>query len=521
MTDSPPNLAVPARDDANAGHAAHWNRVVRIAGWSTIISWLLSIPLSFGIAVVTQFNSRTPPEIAALQGALGELPVKGGILVRYLRDYLSGQSFLASQWVTTAVYLVPICVSTAALAAVWQATRRRAQRLTAANLATLRRFAVGFGLSCILMYPMFTQDFWLSVAWGRMIAQGDNPYYAYFTASIYEGLPLFYEDTYMTYGPLWGWICALVAVLGHRVEVWEFLIFKGLLLGAWIACLSIICRVMRHRPIMDQALAVLLFGWMPMSYFLTVAEGHNDIVMVLPMMGWLLLLSRGNHLASPWALAISVLIKYITLPLALVELWHGWSAMRGRRRAYTAALVACAAVAVLCVMTLARDLEFLTAARRMQDWHMLTPAKALYQLAIWLHLPIPGYLFSGTVLLAGLTLIAYYAWPVLGRTDVDQLLLVSLAGLLVILLVVVGHVWPWFVLWVLAPAVVVRRCLAKDIAIALALGAPFVHVYWIWGHEWAEMKYATVLYFAVVGGMVASARISRRGPDAAGVLRIE
>jgi len=493
-----------------------WNRVVHIAGWSTIVCWLLSIPLSFGIAVVTPFNSRTPNEISALQGALEGLPVEDRTLLRDIRDYLAGRSILASQWVTTAIYLTPICVSTAGLAAVWYATRRLGALVTKENLATLRRFAIGFGLSCILMYPMFTQDFWFSVAWGRMLVDGDNPYYQYFTASAYEGLPLFYEDTYMTYGPLWGWICALVAYVGHRIEVWEFLIFKGVLLGAWVGSLFIIGRQMSLRPMAEQAQAILLFGWMPMSYFLTVAEGHNDIVMVAGMLLWLLLFSRNRHLASPWALAFSGLIKYVTLPLFLVELGHGWFTMRGRRTTYVVMLFACFIVTLGCVMTLARDLRFLDAARQMQDWHMLTPAKAMYHVANWLHLPVPGYFFTGAVLLSCLLLTAFYARPALRNWGADELILVVLSGMLVILLVVVGHVWPWFVLWVLAPAVVARRSLAKDIAVALALAAPFVHVYWIWGHEWAELKYATVIYYFVVTAMVVMAPLFRSAIDPAG-----
>lgn len=500
---------------------ASFSLSVRPCGVTTLLAWILLAPLTFGIAVVTPFDSRTPEEIAVLQGVIDHIPLLGPNHIEPLKSYLAGDSLLQSRWACCVAYMLPLCVATACALIVLGRVTRRHILVTDRDVGRLLYFAMAFAVVNVLLYPMFTQDFWYSVAWGRMLAAGDNPYYTYFTPDAVAGLPLYYDKSYMTYGPLWGWISALVALLGGHVVVLEYVLFKLLLLGAWVACLSVVKRLTADRSPRDQAVAVILFGWMPMSYFLTVAEGHNDIFMVLPMMLWLYLISHGRHLLSPWALAVSVLIKYITLPLVLVELWCGWSAMRGRRAAYAATLAGCFAAAVLCVVSLARDLEFIRAARQMQNWHMLTPAMALVHLATWLQLPIPGSLFSGTVLLALATLTGYYAWSALQQPGFDQFLLAIVAGLLLILLVVVGHVWPWFVLWVLAPAVVTRRSLAKDLAIALALAAPFVHVYWIWGHEWVDLKYATVLYFAVVAGLLVAARYSRRRPDTAGVRCVE
>ena len=42
----------------------------------------------------------------------------------------------------------------------------------------------------LLAFPLFTQDFWLSAAWGRMVAAGVNPFHTLFTDSDLIGLPL-------------------------------------------------------------------------------------------------------------------------------------------------------------------------------------------------------------------------------------------------------------------------------------------------------------------------------------------
>lgn len=477
--------------------------------------WLLFIPLSYGIAVVTPFNTRSPREISALQGAMEQWPLEDRELIKSIHDYLAGRSLLASKWMTTLVYTVPLMVATAGLAVVWRAARRQATRMTPSDVKMVTRFAWGFGLACLVMYPMFTQDFWLSVLWGRMIVDGDNPYYVAPTARALAGLPLHYEEAYMTYGPLWGWVSAAVTWVAGRREVVEFLILKVLTWAAWAGCLSVIVRMVRTRTGAEQVRAVLLIGWMPMSYFLAVGEGHNDVFMVLPMLLWLHWLIRGKHFLSPWALGASVLVKYVTLPLAAVEIWRGWVAARGRRFGYVLVLAACGAAAALCVLSLARDLDFLEATRQMQKWHMLTPAKALYHIFNGLHVPIRGGVFTVLVLAALTVLFLCHLLPLLRAYWHDRLLTAVLSGGLIVLLVVVGHVWPWFVLWVLAVAAVAPRSLAKDMAVALALPAPFVHIYWIWGHEWVDLKYATVPYYLTVAGLLIAVRIHRRRRAAA------
>ena len=73
-------------------------------------------------------------------------------------------------------------------------------------------------------------------------------------------------------------------------------------------------------------------GWLPFILHMAVAEGHNDIVMVMFLVCWLWLVAEQRHLLSPVALAAATLIKYITAPLALLEVLRGWTRDEGAQR---------------------------------------------------------------------------------------------------------------------------------------------------------------------------------------------
>ena len=71
---------------------------------------------------------------------------------------------------------------------------------------------------CTLAFPVFTQDLWLSAAWGRMIAAGVNPFHTLFTPELLAGLPLDHFPMPMSYGPLWGLVSGgIMLIAGDSV----------------------------------------------------------------------------------------------------------------------------------------------------------------------------------------------------------------------------------------------------------------------------------------------------------------
>ena len=132
-----------------------------------------------------------------------------------LRAYLSGETLLAHPYVRAAAFLIPMLTLTLAALLVLFAIRRRGT-VSAHAVTLMFRWALAFGAVNILIYPVMTQDFWLSVIWGRLAVGGVNPYYVRFQSAMLAGLPIVESGERMTYGPLWAWISAVVSALSAR-----------------------------------------------------------------------------------------------------------------------------------------------------------------------------------------------------------------------------------------------------------------------------------------------------------------
>src|SRR5262249_57762485 len=114
----------------------------------------------------------------------------------------------------------------------------------------LMRWSVVFAVVGVLAFPLFTQDFWLSMAWGRMAAEGTNPYHNLFTDETLTGLPLDHFPMAMSYGPAWAILSgAVMAVTGNSVLA-PAILFNCVLLAARVPFVVLIRRAQApHAPI--------------------------------------------------------------------------------------------------------------------------------------------------------------------------------------------------------------------------------------------------------------------------------
>ena len=75
------------------------------------------------------------------------------------------------------------------------------------------------------------------------------------------------------------------AVTGRSVLA-ATILFKGVLLAAWLGSLVLIRRMIACQAPIDRCLAIAVAGWMPLGLLQSVAEGHNDIFMVWLSLWW-------------------------------------------------------------------------------------------------------------------------------------------------------------------------------------------------------------------------------------------
>ena len=216
---------------------------------------------------------------------------------------------------------VPLIIASAAAVALLFLLSQQSTTLAETTANLVLKWAVAFAAVSSIAYPIFTQDFWLSIVWGDMIASGINPYYEKFTPEMLNGLPLDHFPMTMSYGPLWALVSGAVVAVGGGSVLATAVLFKAALGAAWCATLWLVDRIMRHTAPGTRALSLAVAGWIPLGVWQTVGEGHNDIAMALPALLWLLLLLQ-NKWSAPLALAASAVCKYTMAPLLLVDVLH-------------------------------------------------------------------------------------------------------------------------------------------------------------------------------------------------------
>jgi alpha-1,6-mannosyltransferase len=393
-------------------------------------------------------------------------------------------------------YCVPVAIITAAWIALVAILYRREHTLDANLDALLMRWSVAFAVVSVLAFPLFTQDFWLSMAWGRMAAEGTNPYHNLFTDETLTGLPLDHFPMVMSYGPAWAILSgAVMAVTGKSVLA-ATILFKGVLLAAWLASLALIRTMTASKPALDRCLAIVVAGWLPLGVLQTVAEGHNDIFMVWLALMWLALLGQGRWLA-PVALMGSALGKYVTAPLFLVDVIVAWRLHGLGWRQLFVRYVGPGLLGIAVFGIFYRSPEFFEGTRVISEWQFLQPRHAVeaIELAVGFDLDVLDWLI--TACFAG---IALYSVVVLLRSPtLDNATKAALAIMSAISFVGIAHLWPWYLVWtVLLAALVPRWWLARFVIGVSVLAAFSLSFWWVepieHSREWASL----VLYVGAV-----------------------
>lgn len=408
-------------------------------------------------------------------------------------------SVLTSNAAVIASYWIPLGITTVAMMLMLSSLVRYRAAADAAIAGLLLRWSLTFAMACSLAIPIFTQDLWLSAVWGRMIVAGVNPYYSYFTPEALQGLPLDHFPMVMSYGPLWGLLAGAVTAISRDSVLVTSILSKGLLAATWVGSLVLIGRIVRERPGFDRCLAVALFGWTPVSVTQSLAEGHNDIVMVFFLLLWFSLLLRGNRLA-PVALVASILCKYVTAPLFAIDAIHLLRAEHGHWRAYAIRLLVPAAFALSVFAVFYRSPEFFDGLRVISEWRFLQPRDAVSALAYLTGIGLAPLEFAVTALFPALAV--YYCVACFRRSTVDDIPKATIAILASISFAAISHLWPWYMIWSLAFAAMLPAWWLSRFVVGVAVMAPFAVVWWI--SPFAFQMAAPVVYGGAILWMLAT-----------------
>ncbi len=160
----------------------------------------------------------------------------------------------------------------------------------------------------LLAFPVFAGDIFAYVATAKVAILG-NPYVLTPSVlgddAILHGVFGMWQGWPLTYGPLWAGFVKVLSWMTHDNAA-LFMLFRMTSLAAVLGMGAVLCRVA------SPARAALLL-WSPIVLVDAVADAHNDIFVGLAILGAVLLIHRPWR--SGFALAISVALKYTTLPL--------------------------------------------------------------------------------------------------------------------------------------------------------------------------------------------------------------
>ena len=145
------------------------------------------------------------------------------------------------------------------------------------------------------------------------------------------------------YGPLW--MSIEIAVTRTAISVsTAILLIKVLVLSANAMIAAAIFAIV-DTGAEERRVATMLYWWNPLVIIECAAEGHNDALMVLPVMVGLYLIAKRQPIRGIVGLAAAVLVKYLPVLFggpALVYLWR-----TSERRCFARTVLAAASLAIV------------------------------------------------------------------------------------------------------------------------------------------------------------------------------
>ncbi len=193
--------------------------------------------------------------------------------------------------------------------------------------------------------PLISADVIGYIDWARAGAlHGLNPYSTDSGTVVSDAVyPFVRWDNFSSpYGPLFTLFSYALVPLGVPLNLWAL---KFSVLVASLGCFALIYACARELG-RDPRLGLVLYGLNPAVLVYAVGGAHNDVLMMLPLLGGVLLLLRGRERAGAVSGSLAVAIK-ASAGLAVPFLVLG---ARERGRALVAALATGAAVLAVALV---------------------------------------------------------------------------------------------------------------------------------------------------------------------------
>ena len=342
-----------------------------------------------------------------------------------------------------------------ALAALWLLAVASARAVGIVPVMT----AVVLSVGVLTLAPPFSlTDTFNYLHYGRMEPLfGLNPYVQLPSAARADPAYVFstWHSLRSPYGPLFTFALQQLGHFGLPTAYWTLKIA----VGAGALAVAGLVALLAHRAGRDPATAVAFTMLNPLVLIYGVGGVHNDFFVFALLLGGVLLVQhRGRGLAigggAAWAAAVAIKLSAgLALPFLLLA---------ARRRLWAAAGAAVGAVGVALLVALAYHGHLPNDAQQSKLVMSLAPAN-LFGIAVGRGGIDPVLRRDLTIALVVSTLaVAVWAWRAR-----DWAAGAAWAG--VVLLLTLGWVMPWYVLWILPFAALTHRGAPRAAAIVLTV----------------------------------------------------
>lgn len=293
--------------------------------------------------------------------------------------------------------------------------------------------------------PLLSTDVFSYIAYARLgVVHHHNPYEFFPSAAPHDAIYHFvhWRHQRSAYGPLFTLASYPLGYVSPPVALWVFKAVAGL---AGLGCVALVARI-AGRLGHSSRLAAITFGLNPVVLVWTVGGAHNDLLMLVAVLGGIALMVEKREALGGVALATALAIKAsagLALPFALIGAKHRSRVLLGMA---FAGLISFA----LAYVAFPDHAAGLISVLRNQR-HLLAPESVPHELVrlVGLHLT-PGVRLSLAALLGG-SLLGLAIYVMRGGDWIR-----ALGWAFIALLATSTWIAPWYLIWPLPLAAVSR-----------------------------------------------------------------
>ena len=318
--------------------------------------------------------------------------------------------------------------------------------------------ALASGIALLFVYPFDAADIFDYIMHGRIVSvYGANPFRE--VAEQFSHDPFYpyagWQRSPSFYGPAWEMVGAGVTWLvgdGIIANVLAFKLVGGVFLAA---SAGLVALILRHAAPERMLAGVTFLAWNPVVLYVTLGNGHNDIILVTCILAAVLALLHRRYTLTILALVLGTLFKFIPallLPAAGLIALRNLSDMRARLRFLAVATFASLALIVLAYGPFWYGTEILDMSQRTRYFTASLPA-FFYT---WLHPMLGREQAASVISLTALSLtILFVLWQGWRSSRAASWLSFSYATLNILLfylLLTCSWFQQWYAVWPLGVA---------------------------------------------------------------------